>query len=113
MALVSLTAEVQFERAPEELQQLPTLRLRAAGGPRIPLIRSRADLHEFVAVWREALQTIEERLPRVRRLHLLAATPVSASIELGRHRMRHAHPEFVVYQLVDGRTYEAAIAISG
>jgi hypothetical protein len=113
VVLVSLTAEVQFERAPEALRPLPTLRLRPVGGPRLPLIRSREDLHTFAAVWREALQTLEERLPRVRQLHLLAATPVSAAIELGRHRMRDAHPDFVVYQLVDGKTYEAAITISG
>jgi hypothetical protein len=112
VVLVSLTAAVQMERAPASLLDLPRFRLDVEGGTRASVIRSDGDLLSFAAAWRDLLQMIESRCPRVARIHLITAAPIAAAIELGRQRMRDAHPALVVYQLTAAQQYEPVLTIS-
>jgi hypothetical protein len=110
-AFVSISAPVQSDRAPTEVQSLPIIKITVSGGPRPGLLQSPSALRRFAQAWREALQQVEELYPHVQRVHLLAATPVAASIELGRHLMHDAHPRLVVYQLDNAQRYVRALTV--
>lgn len=79
--------------------------------PNPELISTRAALEEFGRAWREALARIENDLPDVRKLHLIASVPAPVAIAMGRYRMRTAQPTMVVYQLTD-EGYEAAMEVT-
>lgn len=112
VALVDVSARIEPSRIPAELGSAPVVRLSANDfGP--DAIASQGDLDAFARVWRDLLAHVEARWPAVQRLHLLAAVPTTAAVTLGRHRMRGAHPTFVVYQRTNEGTYEAALEVSG
>lgn len=108
---VSLTAAVQLDRVPDPIAALPQASLRIDGEPRVGAINSQETLRNFVRAWRTLLQRVEDAFPSATRVHLVAAIGCAAAIELGRWRMRDAHPEFVVYQLLEDHTYREAITI--
>ncbi|KQQ52491.1 hypothetical protein ASF68_09230 [Plantibacter sp. Leaf314] len=109
--LVELSAPVREERLPDGLRNLPRVTITPRGQPPRPdLLGSRAALELFALAWRDALARIESELPIVRVLHLVAAVPAPAAITMGRHRMRAAQPNIVVYQLRT-EAYEAAMEV--
>lgn len=109
--LVELSGSVKEERLPEPLTELPRVTITPKDQPPRPdLLDSRAALESFALAWRDALALIESELPSVRVLHLLAAVPAPAAITMGRHRMRAAQPNVVVYQLRHD-AYETAMEV--
>lgn len=113
VALIDVTANVEPSRIPTELTSAPTVRLTVDDEFGPDVIASPRDLSAFGRAWRDLLAEIEARWPVVERLHLIAAVPTTAAITLGRHRMRGAHPTFVVYQRRGDGTYEAAVEVAG
>jgi hypothetical protein len=113
LVTVSITADVQVERLPEDVSVTPRVELRIVGDNKPGAIDSEASLANFADAWRQLLQHVEATYPSVRRLHVVAAVGCSAAVELGRARMRDAHPQFVVYQLTGGPDprYEPALTI--
>lgn len=111
---IDLSARILEDRIPRDLAGLPTVRIGAAGGTTGPdIIDSCATLREFTKTWRKALAKIESQWPHARRLHIFAAAPATAAIELGRHRMRSAHPDFILYQRATNATYEPVMEVAG
>jgi hypothetical protein len=113
LVTVSITADVQVDRLPEDVAATPRVKLRIVGDHKPGAIDSEVSLANFADAWRQLLQNVEAMYPSVRRLHVVAAVGCSAAVELGRARMRDAHPEFVVYQLTGGTDprYEQALTI--
>ncbi len=110
--IVELTSPVMESRLPSVLTSLPRVIISPTGQmPHPELISTRAALEEFGRAWREALTRIENDLPDVRTLHLIASVPAPAAIAMGRYRMRTAQPTIVVYQLTD-EGYEAAMEVT-
>lgn len=110
--IVELTSPVKECRFPSGLVSLPRLIISPTGQmPHPELISTRAALEEFGRAWREALARIENDLPDVRKLHLIASVPAPVAIAMGRYRMRTAQPTMVVYQLTD-EGYEAAMEVT-
>lgn len=110
--IIELTSPVKESRLPSDLTPLPRVIISPARQtPHSDLISTRAALEEFGRAWREALARIENDLPNVRTLHLIASVPAPAAITLGRYRMRTAQPTMIVYQLTDNG-YEAAMEIT-
>lgn len=110
--IVELSSPVKESRLPSGLTSLPRITISPIGQmPHPELISTRAALEEFGRAWREALARIENDLPDVRTLHLVASVPAPAAIAMGRHRMRTAQPTMVVYQLND-EGYEAAMEVT-
>ncbi|MEV8265193.1 SAVED domain-containing protein [Microbacterium sp. NPDC077057] len=110
--IVELTSPVKESRLPSGLTSLPRVIISPTGQvPHPELITTRAALDEFGRAWREALARIENDLPDVRTLHLIASVPAPAAIAMGRYRMRTAQPTMVVYQLTD-EGYEAAMEVT-
>lgn len=109
--LVELSGPVKEERLPDRLRELPRVTITPKDQPPgADLLGSRAAVESFALAWRTALARIESELPSVRVLHLVAAVPAPAAITMGRHRMRVAQPNFVVYQLRHD-AYEAAMEV--
>lgn len=110
--IVELTSPVKESRLPSGLTSLPRVIISPTGQmPHPELISTRAALEEFGRAWREALARIENDLPDVRTLHLIASVPAPAAIAMGRYRMRTAQSTMVVYQLTD-EGYEAAMEVT-
>lgn len=110
--IVELTSPVKESRLPSGLTSLPRVIISPTGQmPHPELISTRAALEEFGRAWREALTRIENDLPDVRTLHLIASVPAPVAIAMGRYRMRTAQPTVVVYQLTD-EGYEAAMEVT-
>ena len=110
--IVELTSPVKESRLPSGLTSLPRVIISPTGQmPHPELISTRAALEEFGRAWREALAHIENDLPDVRTLHLIASAPAPAAIAIGRYRMRIAQPKMIVYQLTD-KGYEAAMEVT-
>ena len=103
LAVVTISGSAKRGILPESLSALPTIRLEPADGdPRPGLVESAADLGSAKKAWTDLLARVETRYPSVQRLHVIAAVPASVAIHMGRERMRDAHPELVVYELLDG-----------
>jgi hypothetical protein len=113
VVLVSLSASVSRERIPGTLAEMPVLELRPATlQPTPDLIDSRAALNAFGQTWRGALSLIEATFPKTRKIHLIAAVPTTAAVTLGRHHMREAQPDLVLYQRNDDDSYDAVLEIT-
>ncbi|GAC58503.1 hypothetical protein GOHSU_41_00420 [Gordonia hirsuta DSM 44140 = NBRC 16056] len=111
-AIVALTSPIKESRLPEGLGPLPRITIAPTTQmPHSNLINTRAALEEFASAWLEALARIENDLPDVDTVHLVASVPAPAAIALGRYRMRTAHPKMIVYQLT-GEGYEAAMEVT-
>lgn len=92
---------------------MPVLELRPetlTPGPDV--IDSRIALDAFGESWRSALGLIEEIYPNARRIHLIAAVPTTAAITMGRHHMRDAQPDMVLYQRNNDSSYERVMEVS-
>jgi len=111
VAFIEVTGPIESSRLHDDLRLMPAARLRAATGMGSDAIGSPADLAAFGSAWRGLLADIELHYPRATRIHVVAAVPVTAAIALGRHRMRAAHPAFVVYQRI-GDTYIPGMEIN-
>ncbi|MEV5835521.1 SAVED domain-containing protein [Nocardia sp. NPDC052112] len=113
VVLVSVSGTVTRDRIPEGLAQLPVLELRPDGVlPGLDAIGSRTDLQRFSVAWRQLLALVEQRLPQARTLHVLAAVPAPAAVNMGRYRPRIVSPALVMYQRTDADTFEAAVKIT-
>lgn len=110
--LVAVSAPVEPSRLPEAIRGLPRFVLRPAGvSPSPTLVTSEFALNAFAVAWRDLLGQVEAAYPLAKRWHLVAAAPVSVSIEAGRAFMREAQPPVTAYQRT-GETYEAVLEVN-
>lgn len=100
---VAVSGTARVGQRPAAVRGLPVARMEvAAVDPAPGVLATHADLDAAVAAWRQVLARIEMQCPHVRTLHVIAAVPASLAVNMGRSRMRGAHPDLVVYELVDG-----------
>lgn len=110
--LVSVSAPVEPSRLPMAIRELPRFVLDPAGvSPSPTLVTSEKTLNAFAIAWRQMLGQVEAAYPLAKRWHLVAAAPVSVSVEAGRAFMRQAQPRVTVYQRT-GETYEAVLEVN-
>lgn len=112
LVTVSLTAHVQLGRLPSEVAAMPHVSLSVVGDPKPGIIDSPAALGNFSKAWRVLLQQVERSYPSAKRIHLVAAVGCAAAIEVGRWRMRDAHPAFVLYQLTENQSYDNVLTLA-
>lgn len=109
---VEVTASVRTRRLPPELAGLPVVSLRPADvSPGPDLLGSRAALDAFAYSWRQVMATLENDLPEVKRVHVVAAVPAPAAVAIGRFHRAYADPALVVYELGDDNRYRPALEI--
>ena len=104
VVLLSVSGEVRAEEIPETLRQqgCPVYALLLPE-PRPNIIRSRADLVGFIEAWRGLMARIRARHGAGVVVHLLPATPLSVSIEVGRRLLPKIDPKIRVYDSTGGR----------
>lgn len=110
--VLNVSGSISDFEVPASLADLPRWTLTLSGttpGPN-PL-RSPADLTAFSIAARGLFAEVELHAKGTQRLHVLAALPLSAAVELGRVHDAHVHPRLAVYHRTDGG-YELALEIS-
>lgn len=113
VVMVSVSGNVTRDRVPSTLAHLPILDLRPSGvTPNLDALPSRTDLMQFSAAWRALLAKVERELPGVRNLHVLAAVPAPAAVNMGRYRSRSVSPTFTMYQRTDNDTFAPVVEIT-
>ena len=109
----SLSAEVDPSRLPAHLREAPRLALRPDDVTPTPtLLTNEKSLRNFATVFRDMIAAAEQMCPHASRWHLVAATPVSASIEAGRAFMRESQPPVDVYQRTPDGAYTFALTVN-
>lgn len=109
----SLSAEVNPDRLPVEIENVPVLTIRPDGLPSTPAVLEHEEtLVAFGSAFRQMLAAAEKAHPNATRWHLVAAVPPAAAVEAGRAFMRDAQPPVAVYQRTEHDTYEAVLTIN-
>lgn len=102
--VLNISGTIDDRELPEALTGLPRWRLEVANATPAPgALVSAADLAAFSAATRELLAQIEASSKLTKRLHVFAALPLSAAVQLGRVHDPHVHPHLAVYHRTGGR----------
>jgi hypothetical protein len=109
---VNVTAHVKLDEIPPQVRGLPRVVLSlATETPGPSVIDTRAALDRFSDGWQRALSFVEKEFPTVSRVHVVAAVPAPAAIQMGRLHMRDAQPELVIYQRTRAQGYVIALTV--
>jgi hypothetical protein len=110
--ILNVSGSIQAGELPAHLTTLPRWVVRPENSvPSVDTINSQATLSEYTRTLRLLLSEIESSYKNVRKLHVLAAVPVSAAVALGRIHDAHVHPAMIIYDRTDG-LYSVALEIS-
>jgi hypothetical protein len=112
MLMVNVSGTVDAAQLPEALAGLPVFTLRLDGvDAGVDVLASRSSLAAFEREIRALFASLEASAKVVRRLHVVAAIPLSAAIALGRAHHPGVHPGLVIYARA-GDGYEAVLEIA-
>lgn len=112
IVILNVSGSIQPDEIPATIRHLPVYWLRPDGStPATDTISSPGSLAAFDRTVRTLLSTIEAAHKDTRRLHILAALPISAAVALGRARDPHVHPAFVLYDR-DSNGYSVTLEIA-
>ena len=110
--ILNVSGSIADKEVPTALAGLPRWTLELANATPSPgPLRSAADLARFSVAVRDLLAEVERQAKQTQRLHVLAALPLSAAVELGRVHDAHVHPRLAVYNRADG-VYAPALELS-
>lgn len=110
--IVNASGTVHAHELSRDLQSLPRFVIEPLGStPHVDTIATRETLASFEKAVRRLLAELEATHKRIRRLHLFAAAPVSASITLGRSVGWGIHPSLAVYDRA-GDSYRFALEVT-
>ncbi len=110
--MVNVSGTVSLDAIPGDLKELPTFQIAPADGvPHRDAIRTRAARDSFHEALSRLLGDLEAEHKPIRRLHVIAAAPVSAAIILGRSVGWGFHPKLVVYDATDDG-YQPALEVT-
>lgn len=112
LLIVNVSGTVSLDAIPRNLTQLPTFRLAPVDSvPHRDAIRTRAARDSFHDALSGLLGELEQEHKPIKRLHVIAAAPVSAAIILGRSVGWGFHPNLVVYDATDDG-YQSALEVT-
>lgn len=96
--ILNVSGSVDPTQLPDALAGLPTFTLRLEGAEAgVDVLASRSSLAAFEREIRALFASLEAPTKTVRRLHVVAAIPLSAAIALGRAHHPGIHPGLVIY----------------
>jgi CBASS immunity sensor of nucleotide second messenger signals len=110
--VVSASATIHPRELPAPLRRLPAFTVepeRAVPGPDV--ITNPRSLASFKTTMRRLFANLERDHKQIRRLHLIAAMPVSAAVTLGRCITWGIHPSLAIYERTD-TTYHRTMEIT-
>lgn len=106
---VGVTAPIDADLIPSELAGFPIISLRPAQPAGTDVIAGPLGLAVFSSAWRKTLASGESLFPKTKLVHVIAAVPAVAAIEMGRAHMRDAQPPLAIYQRTADATYVRAL----
>lgn len=110
--IVNASGTIHAHELPGDLQSLPRFVIEPIGStPQVDTIAVRETLASFEQAVRRLLAELEAKHKQIRRLHLFAAAPVSASITLGRSVGWGIHPSLAIYDRA-GDSYRFALEVT-
>ena len=109
MVTVGVTAPIDADLIPSELAGFPIISLRPAQPAGTDVIAGPLGLAVFSSAWRKTLASGESLFPKTKLVHVIAAVPAVAAIEMGRAHMRDAQPPLAIYQRTADATYVRAL----
>ncbi len=102
--VLNVTGTIQPGELPADLAAFPRFMIDPVSVMPFPdLVSTRQTLLNFEAAVRELLARVEAGHKGIRRLHVMAALPISGAVALGRARDATVHPALLVYHRSDGR----------
>ncbi|GEM_PF-569228 len=109
--IVNVSGTIDEGQLPEAIGGLPRTKLELDGAtPGVDAITSRAALRSFETAVRGLLAGLEIPSKSIRRLHVVAAVPMSAAVAIGRAHNGTVHPALAIYARA-GHTFEMALEI--
>jgi SMODS-associated and fused to various effectors sensor domain len=93
--MISVSYEVSEAQVRSTIPEGALFHLRVSQ-PSLDLVRSKKQVEAYSEAFRSVLEKIA-RCPKVKRLHVFAATPMCVSLALGRQVRRPVHPDVYVY----------------
>lgn len=112
VAILNVSGTVQASELPEHLRDARTYTITPREvAPSTEVVDSLAALEAFRRAVREMFATIESFDKGLERLHVFAALPVAAAVELGRAHVAHVDPRLVIYDRTT-TGYEPALEIA-
>lgn len=110
--VLNLSGTIQPTEIPANLAALRTYSIAPTNvQPGQDILRNKASLDAYVVTLRKFFSEIEAHTKSTRRLHVLAAVPVSAAITLGQVRIPEVNPSFVLYDRTESSDYKVALEI--
>lgn len=111
--VLNVSGSIQPHELPEAVAHLPRFEITATHTTPAPgILRSLGDLTGFSNALRTLFATVEARDKHIRRLHVFAALPVSAAVDLGRVHVSHVHPDLAIYSRESDGGYHYALEVS-
>lgn len=109
--VLNVSGTIQSDEIPDHLASLPRWTIAPQDEtPSVDVINSLATLDEFAGALRLLFSEVEAHRKNIRKIHVLAAVPLSAAVALGRAHDGHVHPNMSIYERTDGR-YTVALEI--
>lgn len=109
--VANISGVIDESQLPVELAGLPRLVVAPDVTPDVDVIRSKAALDAFTRSVRDVFATLDAH-KNIKRLHVFAAAPISAAVQLGRVRDPHIHPTLVIHDRTTGGDYRRALEIA-
>lgn len=111
--VLNISGSIQISELPDALTGVP---VRFTIEPKLEVpepdtVSHPETLRNFERSLRHLFATIEASYKSIRKIHVFAASPISAAIKLGQVLDRNVHPSLVVYQRTGCGNYEAALEI--
>lgn len=97
VVIVNMSGTIKPDELPESVSELPIVEVKPSTSlPEPDIFRNATSLSNFAQAIRSLLASLEADAKHVKKLHLFAACPVSAAVELGR-ALGPAAPKILVY----------------
>ncbi|MGI5453580.1 SAVED domain-containing protein [Streptomyces sp. CA-249302] len=110
--IANISGTIHPREIPAQIASLPVFKLFPSQATPVPeIIKSRASLKSFEAMFRRFLGELEVHHKNIRRLHLLGALPISPAVVIGRVRDPATHPSIVTYDRLETGGYKSAIEV--
>jgi hypothetical protein len=110
--ILNVSGSIHPNEIPERLRGLPLFRLYPDGAPaQADTIESKKALQSYKAALRLLFAQLEAEHKSIRMLHVFAALPITAAVELGRVPDPVVHPAMQLYDRLDDGTYRAALVV--
>ncbi|HEV2890384.1 MAG TPA: SAVED domain-containing protein [Frankiaceae bacterium] len=109
--IANVSGVIDETQLPVDLTELPRLVVAPDVAPDVDVMRSKMALDAFTRAMRDVFATLDAH-KNIKRLHVFAAAPISATVQLGRVRDPHIHPALVIYDRTNSGDYRRALEIA-